>query len=392
MSDTTTQLTPGHSPGSSPDPSTTARPAFVNVRNGLVVVAVVVLLFLPAVGTDFFIDFVMTRTMLLGLAASSIVFLSAYGGMVSLAQWLLFGVAGFMVGNAVGEAGSKGLKLGWNPWVAVVFALSIVVVLAFILGALSARSSGIYFLMLTLTYAVIGYYFFGQVTTFSGFGGITGIDAPGLLEGHPVRLYYLGVVLSVVAYVAFRLISRTPFGIALQGVRDDPVRMSSLGFNVSLQRTLAFTLAGFVAGVAGILNIWWNGQIDPTSISIGPTLDLLIVAVIGGIMHLEGAWLGAFVFVAASSYMRSLPLVDRIGITESRFNTVIGALVLLIMVLSPDGLVGIGLRIRDAVDRATGRNGESRERDSEPQEIATAGGGPNGHHGAAQTTTEGETQ
>ncbi|MFO5197636.1 hypothetical protein RCL06_24890, partial [Salmonella enterica subsp. enterica serovar Typhimurium] len=77
------------------------------------------------------------------------------------------------------------------------------------------------------------------------------------------------------------------------GVRDDPIRMASLGFNVPLQRTVAFTLAGFVAGFAGVLNIWWNGQIDPTSISIGPTMDLLIVAVIGGIAHLEGAWLGA---------------------------------------------------------------------------------------------------
>jgi branched-chain amino acid transport system permease protein len=290
--------------------------------------------------------------------------------MVSLAQWLLYGVAGFMVGNAVGEAGSKGLKLGWNPWVAVVFALAIVTVLAYVLGALSSRSSGIYFLMLTLVYAVIGYYFFGQVTTFSGFGGITGIDAPPFFEAHPERLYYLGVVLSVIAYVVFRVVARTPFGIALQGVRDDPVRMSSLGFNVALHRTLAFTMAGFVAGVAGILNIWWNGQIDPTSISIGPTLDLLIVAVIGGIAHLEGAWIGAFVFVASSSYMRTLPLVDKIGITEARFNTVIGALVLLIMVLSPDGLVGIVLRVRDAIVSVTGRGGSSQNSDGASSDAA----------------------
>ena len=172
--------------------------------------------------------------------------------------------------------------------------------------------------MLTLTYAVIGYYFFGQVTTFSGFGGITGIRPAGVLRRTPgalllpVRRAVGGRVRGVPQHSP-----RTPFGLALQGVRDDPVRMASLGFNVALQRTIAFTIAGFVAGVAGVLNIWWNGQIDPTSISIGPTMDLLIVAVIGGIAYLEGAWLGAFVFVIANNYMRDLPLASSIGLDRS---------------------------------------------------------------------------
>jgi branched-chain amino acid transport system permease protein len=300
---------------------------------------------LPLIGSDFFISFLMTRVLILAIAAASIVFLFRYGGMTSLAQFLIFGVAGFMVGNAVADSG-KGLKLGWGPWVAVVFALGICLIVAFILGALASRTSGIYFLMLTLTYAVIGYYFFGQVTTLSGFGGITGIAPPPLFDDHPWRLYYAAVGLSVFAYVGFKAIARTPFGLALQGTRDDPVRMASLGFNVPLHRTLAFVIAGFVTGCAGILYIWWNGQIDPTSISIGPTLDLLIIAVIGGISYLEGAWVGALVYVLANNYLRNVPLLDQIGITEARFNTVIGLLVLLIMVLSPEGIMGIVDRLR----------------------------------------------
>ena len=300
---------------------------------------------LPLVGSDFFISFLMTRVLILAIAAASIVFLFRYGGMTSLAQWLIFGVAGFMVGNAVAEAG-KGLKLGWGPWVAVAFALGISLSVALILGALASRSSGIYFLMLTLTYAVIGYYFFGQVTTLSGFGGITGIRPPPFFDAHPWRLYYAAVGLSIFAYLGFKAIAKTPFGLALQGTRDDPVRMASLGFNVPLHRTLAFVIAGFVTACAGVLYIWWNGQIDPTSISIGPTLDLLIIAVIGGISYLEGAWLGALVYVLANNYLRNVPLLDQIGITEARFNTVIGLLVLLIMVLSPEGIMGIVDRLR----------------------------------------------
>jgi branched-chain amino acid transport system permease protein len=300
---------------------------------------------LPLIGSEFFISFLMTRALILAIAAASIVFLFRYGGMTSLAQWLIFGVAGFMVGNAVADSG-KGLKLGWGPWVAVAFALGICLLVSFLLGALASRTSGIYFLMLTLTYAVIGYYFFGQVTTLSGFGGITGIRPPPIFEDHPWRLYYAAVGLSILAYLGFKAIARTPFGLALQGSRDDPIRMASLGFNVPLHRTLAFVIAGLVTGCAGILYIWWNGQIDPTSISIGPTLDLLIIAVIGGISYLEGAWVGALVYVAANNYLRDVPLLDQIGITEARFNTVIGLLVLLIMILSPEGIMGIVHRLR----------------------------------------------
>jgi branched-chain amino acid transport system permease protein len=150
--------------------------------------------------------------------------------------------------------------------------------------------------------------------------------------------------------------------------------MSSLGFNIQLHRALAFTLAGFVAGLAGVLNIWWNGQIDPTSISIGPTLDLLIIAVIGGIAHLEGAWLGAFIFVAANIYLRDIPILGDLGgfieerlLAPERFNTVIGVLLLVIMLLSPDGIAGIIARVRDASSRGgdrTGGDGTDRRDDS----------------------------
>ncbi len=306
---------------------------------------VLVLVLLPSLATAFFVNFVMTQTLILGLAAATIVFLSKYGGMTSLAQLLMFGIAGFMFGNAALDGGARGLNLGWHPWAAVAFAIVVTVVAAFVLGAIASRTTGIYFLMLTLVYGVIGYFVFAQIVEISGPGGITSIQRPDLL-GPPVRLYYAGLLLSVLAYAGFRAARRTAFGLALQGVRDDPVRMASLGFNVPLHRALAFTLAGFVAGLAGLLNVWWNGQIDPSSISIGPTLILLIIAVIGGISSLEGAWLGAFVYVLVFTYLRDLPLVDRIGITEARFNTVIGVIVLVIMVLSPEGLTGIVQRLR----------------------------------------------
>ena len=306
---------------------------------------VLVLAVYPLFGKEFIVEFVVTQALILGLIAASIVFLASYGGMISLAQLLMAGVAGFMFGNAALERGARGLNLGWDPWVAALFAIAVSTVVAFLLGALASRTTGIYFLMLTLVYAVIGVTFFAQVVPVSGPGGLTRIVAPEPFD-EPLGLYYAALALSVLGYLGLRAAGRTNFGLALQGVRDDPIRMASLGFNVPLHRTLAFTLAGFVAGIAGVLNVWWRGQIDPASISVGPTLILLIIAVIGGISYFEGAWLGALVYVLLETYTGDLPLIDRIGLTPDRFNTVIGLIVLLIMVLSPEGLVGILARFR----------------------------------------------
>lgn len=336
----------------------------MNWRAASLALVVLVLAVLPSVAPAFFINFVMTQTLMMGLAAATIVFLAKYGGMVSLAQFLFFGVAGFMYGNAALEAGSRGLNLGLPPWTAVGFALVVTTVAAFLLGALASRTTGLYYLMLTFVYAVIGYFVFAQITEISGPSGITSIERPELLAP-PVSLYYTALILSVLAYLGFRALGRTAFGLALQGVRDDPVRMASLGFNVPLHRTLAFTLGGFVAGLGGLVNVWWNGQIDPASIGIGPTLVLLIIAVIGGVSYFEGAWLGAFVYVAMFTYLRDLPLVDRIGITEARFNTVIGVVVLLIMVLSPQGLAGIADRFRRRISGGRKPLAEAPERSAE---------------------------
>src|SRR4029077_3698739 len=178
------------------------------------------------------------------------------------------------------------------------------VAMALVFGALANRSVGIYFLMITLTYSVIANLFFGQVTDVSGFGGISGIRTPSVIpspDQHPNRLYYITLVLALLVYALLRYVARTPFGLTLQGVRDDPVRMASLGYNVPLHRTVAFAFAGFIASLAGVIFVWWNTHIDPASIDLGATIDLLVIAVLGGLYRLEGAWVGALFFVVINN-------------------------------------------------------------------------------------------
>lgn len=305
----------------------------------------------PALFSDYWVDFILTQTFLLGIAAASLIFLSAYGGMVSLAQVALYGVAGFALGNMVTTEG-KGLLLGWNPWLGILLAILITTAIGLLFGAIASRSAGIYFLMITLTFSVIANYFFGQVTLVSGFSGISGIDlhAPAFVGADtddPTRMYYVALVVALFAYALLRFVVRTPFGLALQGVRDEPVRMASLGYAVPLHRTLAFGLAAFVASLAGILYVWWNGQIDPATIGLQGTIDLLIIAVLGGLGRLEGAWVGAFAFILVNNYVRDVEL-PWVG---GSFNTIIGLIFLAIVIVSPDGLSGIWERLWGLLER-----------------------------------------
>ena len=301
-------------------------------------IALILAVIAPAIVSTYWVSVLLTQMLFLGIVAASLIFLSAYGGMVSLAQVAVFGIAGFVLGNATTNGNTKGLNLGWNPWLGVVAGITFAVAVGLLFGALASRSTGIYFLMITLTYSVIANLFFGQVTTVSGFGGISGIPTPKVVgppDAHPNRLYYISLVIALAIYALLRYIVRTPFGLTLQGLRDDPVRMASLGYNVVLHRTIAFGFSALVAAIGGVLFVWWNGHIDPASIDLGATIDVLVIAVIGGLYRLEGAWLGALFFVIINNYSQR---IDFIG---PRFHTLIGAIFLIIVLVSPGGLIGL---------------------------------------------------
>jgi branched-chain amino acid transport system permease protein len=269
--------------------------------------------------------------------------------MTSLGQVAIYGIAGFAMGNVVHTVNSEGgLNLGWTPWAGVAFGIAVAMLVAFLFGAIASRSYGIYFLMITLALALLVYYFFGQVTTLSGFGGIRSVSRPGFIGDpitDPTPLYYACLGASAGVYLLLRYVVRTPFGIALQGIRDDPPRMRSLGYNVPLHRALAFTLGAFVASIAGILSVWWNTQISPGNIDITQTLAVLIIAGSGGLSRLEGAWIGAIFYTLLDYEAREHTPTLGLWLNPGRFATIIGIVFLLIVLLSPDGLIGIGQRL-----------------------------------------------
>jgi branched-chain amino acid transport system permease protein len=313
------------------------------------VAAVLVLALAPLLFSDFYLSQVLTKALWLGIAAASLIFLAAYAGMVSLGQVALYGIAGFTMANLVTADG--GSEIAWSPWAGAIAGLLGATALGLFFGAISSRSYGIYFLMITLALAVLTYSFFGQVTQFSGFGGVNNVDTPGIV-GNPVAnpepLFYIALACAVAVYLFVRYVARTPFGLALQGIRDDPARMRALGYNVPLHRMLAFAVGAFIAAIAGVLSVWWNTRISPGSISLAQTIDVLVIAVIGGLFRLEGAWVGAFVFAVLDNETRGVQLIG------DRFNTVIGLIFLAIVLLSPGGLMGIWGSATNFVRRRVG--------------------------------------
>jgi branched-chain amino acid transport system permease protein len=330
------------------------------------VAVLVFVLFAPQLVSGFWMDTVLTQTFILGIGAASLVFLSAYGGMISLAQAGLMGIAGYALGNMVSErvegGETKGLLLGWDPTLSVVLAILLTVGIGILFGAVASRSFGIYFLMLTLTYSVIGFLFVSQVTQVGGFSPIAGIDryTPGFM-GDVVndrqRLYYVSLLVAIVVYVLIRYLVRTPFGIALEGIRDEPTRMASLGFNVTLHRTVAFAIGSLIAALGGVLFAWWSGQLSPSDIGLSATIQLLVIAVIGGLTRIEGAWLGAFAYIWISNEVTNRIPEDGLWVVGGTFNTLIGLAFLAIVIASPDGLLGLWDRIWNGL-RSRGGPGE----------------------------------
>jgi branched-chain amino acid transport system permease protein len=301
-------------------------------------------LFYPVFATPFLTFQIGAQALALGLIALSLTFLAGYGGMISLAQMTVAGIAGYVVA-ILGVNGNQEINLNWPWWLVVPLALVIATACAAFIGWLSVRTEGIYTIMITLAVGVAFYYLCLQnYSVFNGFQGFQRVYAPnafGVAWREPVPFYYLSLACALAGYFFVKYLVRAPFGVALQGIRDNPRRMHALGFNVTAHRIAAYTVAGFLAAVGGILFTWYNGLVSPGSVGTSWLINILVIAVLGGMRHPIGPYLGAIVFVLLQTF--AIDLIDR-----ERFNLVIGGVFLAIVLFSPDGLLGwwAGLKSR----------------------------------------------
>ncbi len=312
----------------------------VSTRHVLVLLAC---LLFPLVANPFVTFQIGGQALALGLIALSLTFLGGYGGMVSLSQMTIAGVAGYAMG-IFGNSAAESISLNWPWWVAALMSILIATLCATLIGWLSVRTEGIYTIMITLAIGVAFFYLVQQnYSVFNGFQGHSKIVPPtlfGIDWRSPTPFFYLSLFWALAGYFFVKYLVRAPFGIALQGIRDNPRRMNSLGFNVNAHRVAAHAVAGVIAAVGGILMVWYSSLIAPGSVGTGALINVLIVAVLGGMKHPIGAFVGALVFLLVQNFAN-----DIVG--RERFNLLIGSVFLAVVLFSPDGLVGLWLKLRN---------------------------------------------
>jgi branched-chain amino acid transport system permease protein len=305
----------------------------VSARHLTILVALVAY---PFFASPFFTFQIGAQSLILGTIALSLTFLAGYGGIVSLGQMTVAGLAGYMV-CVFGTTAVTTISLGWPWWLAVFIAMIIGTMVAVLIGWLSIRTEGIYTIMITVAIGVAFYYLTLQnYSLFNGFQGFNAVAAPkfwGIDWVKPMPFYFLALAVSLSSYFLVKYLVRTPFGIAFQGTRDNARRMNSLGFNVTAIRIVAYAVAGFIASGAGVLQIWYNGLIAPGVINLTALINILVIAVLGGMRHPIGSFIGAVIFVLLQNFAISI-------VSAERFNLLIGSIFLIIVLFSPDGILG----------------------------------------------------
>jgi branched-chain amino acid transport system permease protein len=292
-------------------PATAVQPAAAPLRRArwrLIVIALifVVLAAVPPVAAmleqPFYVRMAM-QVMIFGMAAVSLDLILGYGGMVSLGQSSYIGLSAYVVGILSYHADNASLLLGFIPGNTDAFivwpvAVLVSVVAALFIGAVSLRTSGVYFIMITLAFAQMIFFFFDALPTYGGEYGlqITDMSWP-INQLNSTGFYYLVFIsLVVVVFIVQRLV-RSRFGMVLRGSRQNNDRLQAMGFPTFRYRLAAFVIAGAIAGYAGVLLANYQLFIDPTAMAWLRSADLIVMVALGGAGTIYGGIVGAAIFV-----------------------------------------------------------------------------------------------
>jgi branched-chain amino acid transport system permease protein len=275
----------------------------------------------------------LTKVLIFAIFAMSLNLILGYGGLPSLGHAAYFGVAAYTVGLLA----LRGVR---NFWLAVVVGLAAAALMAALFGLLALRAQGAYLLMITLALAqVLWGIAFGWRSFTGGDDGLAGVPRPAaglpwnLADG--ARFYYLVTVVFAITTALLALIVSSPFGRALVGIRESERRMEVLGYNTWAHKYVAFVLAGAMAGVAGILFVYYNGFVSPAYLSVVLSATALIMVILGGAGTLLGPALGSGLIVF---------LENVVSAHTQRWLLVLGLIYVAVTLFAPAGLLGLARR------------------------------------------------
>jgi branched-chain amino acid transport system permease protein len=294
--------------------------------------ALLALLTVPAwVGNTYYIN-IASQILLWAVLALALNVLVGYAGLTSLGHAGLFAVSGY--------AAALTLAAGHDHFTACAAALVATVSTSKVFAVLALRATGIGFLMITLAFGQILWgiaYRWASLT--NGDNGISVSTRPaplGISLTSAPAFYYLTLAVFLMALMAMAVFARSPFGISLAGTRDQPRRMTALGYNVWLIRYLAIVFSGFWSGVAGLLFLYYNQFISPQVGALTTSAEALLMVISGGSGTLLGPIFGAAIVVVIKNVVSAY---------VERWNLVLGIIFILIISFMPEGLVPGSIRL-----------------------------------------------
>jgi branched-chain amino acid transport system permease protein len=312
-------------------------------------------LFLPvvlkAMDQGFYISFA-SRVLIYALAATSLNLVLGYGGMVSFGHAAFVGAGAYAASIALAE----GLGSAWIGWPLAMLAAGLA---ALAVGAVSLRTRGVYFIMITLAFAQMAYYL---VNSMKAYGGDEGLSLParaelgfGLDAADDLTFYYVALALLALALLLLHRLAHSRFGRVLVAIRENEARAEALGFPVFGYKLAAFALAGAFAGLAGALLASHGKYVNPNVLHWTQSGTLLVMVILGGVGRLWGGAIGA----AALLLLEHVVAEVRIGWLaallpdyQQHANLGVGLVLLAVVLFAPQGIAGIAdqLRGRRAAD------------------------------------------
>jgi branched-chain amino acid transport system permease protein len=303
-----------------------------NARNVVVALMIAGLLLLPlysSMSGNIFALTLFTRIVIFALAAVSLNLIMGYGGMMSFGHAAYLGIGGY----AVGILAYEGIGSGFIQWPV---ALAASALFATVIGALSLRTRGVYFIMITLAFAQMAYYIVSGLSRYGGDDGLTiykRSNFGGLINlSNRVQFYYLCLAcLFGGIYLVWRVVN-SRFGLVVQGLRSNEARMQAIGFPATRYRLVCFVIAGTLCGLAGALLANNTDFVSPAVMYWTRSGDLMVMVILGGMGSLFGPVLGAIVYLVLEEFLSQ--------VTEY-WALIMGPLLLLIVIFGRGGIMGL---------------------------------------------------
>jgi branched-chain amino acid transport system permease protein len=288
----------------------------------------VLLILFVAIAVPFFAGSYVISLITLGLIyaifAMSIDILAGYAGRTSLCHGAIFGSAAYATIYGVTILGSGTLAASCAG-------VGIAILIALIFALLAVRTSGVYFLLLTLALGMIVWGVCQRWTSITGGdNGLRGSIRPEWLISPSNFFYFVLCCSLILAFLMWRFVN-SPFGLSLKGIRESDSRMRSLGYNTTQHLILGFMFSGLAAGVAGVLYAFFNSFVSPSSVALTQSVKGLLMAILGGIGTLYGGFVGAGALIVLENLVSSF---------TPRWSFVMGLIFVLTMIFLPAGIVG----------------------------------------------------